>query len=383
MKKFFALLVALLSALTLFGCSDDDSIPEGMQLVNGSDSLGYYFYAPEEWTVANLGYADATYVSALDNTSITFTEIDPKTFSHSDEITDEAYFFSSYFKDSLSEFPEGVTPNITVNGEKCLFGTADAGADNAIKYVYDYKYKNVVYDKDKKEYTYTESPFGFMQILLSHEGRFYIFTYSGQKSKLNAESDALSRYETYIQNGKLDSVINNFKLVTKKGEAEAEKNYEKDSDGFIRATDKSIAGFEMYLPTEFKIDFSSAIVSATASDGSNVTLTRSASSGISASEYWSKRKLELEAITTELKIIKEPNIKNPDNTVKLGNNSQWAFDYEYTYVYNGTTYHVYQILAVDGFSVFGDGYAFTYTATEENYAKHLDDVKKIISKVNF
>ena len=377
MKKILALAVAIIAALTLFGCSNDDSIPDGMQLVNGGEELGYYFYAPEEWTVANLGNVDTAYASYIDNSSITFTEIDPATFNHSDDISDEAYFFGDYFMDSTKEFPEGIKLNITVKGEKCLFGTADEGADKAIKYVYEYNYKNAVYNSKTEQFEYRETPFGFMQILLSHEGRFYIFTYAAQKAKLNADSDEYTRYDYYIQNGKLDSVINNFKLIHKNGNATTEDTYEKDSDGFVCVTDKKIAGFDLYIPTEFKLDFASASVSATCDDGSNITLTKATSTGVSADTYWAMRKMEIEAIATDLEVIKE------GVQTKLGNNSQWAFAYEYTYTYNGTKYHVYQILAVDGFLLLADGYVFTYTASEENYKTHFNAVEKIINKVNF
>ena len=72
MKKlgFVAIAIAI---LTLFAsCGGGDDLPEGMQLVRGGDDVGYYFYAPEEWTVANNGEISAAYASKIDISSVTF-----------------------------------------------------------------------------------------------------------------------------------------------------------------------------------------------------------------------------------------------------------------------------------------------------------------------
>ena len=50
-----------------------------------------------------------------------------------------------------------------------------------------------------------------------------------------------------------------------------------------------------------------------------------------------------------------------------------------SYEYGGKSFHVYQIFAVVGRS----GYVFTYTAREDSYAKHFEDVTRIIGKVVF
>ena len=363
MKKLLLTAILLLAAISLFGCSGEE-LPEGMQLVNGGADKGYYFYAPEEWTVSNVAAIDAAYASKTDNSSVTFAEIDKSTFPLAEGESAKDYFFNKYFEDSLKEYPDSITPKITVNGENCLFGTAEEGADKAIKYVY--------------EDTYDEYPFGFIQILASHGDNYYIFTYAAQKTK-RLEADETTRYDYYIENNKIQSVIDNFRFVTKSAAVTEESTTEiiKDADGFILSTSKQDAGFEFYLPPSFKTDYSSSIVSATHDDGSNVSMTIETRAGIPASDYWKLRQDELKIITENLEVITE------NESTKLGNNSQWAFAYEYTYDYNGTKYHVYQILAVDGFLFFGDGYVFTYTAKEENYTKHLDEVKQIINKVIF
>ena len=54
MKKIIALITLLASVFSLVACADTTGLPEGMQLVRGGEEYGYYFYSPEEWTVANV-----------------------------------------------------------------------------------------------------------------------------------------------------------------------------------------------------------------------------------------------------------------------------------------------------------------------------------------
>ena len=106
-------------------------------------------------------------------------------------------------------------------------------------------------------------------------------------------------------------------------------------------------------------------------------MTRATRIGVTAETYWNERVKELEAIVDDIKVIKS------FESASLGNNSQWAFLFEYTYSYNGESYHVYQILAVDGGAFTAEGYVFTYTAKAENYDKHLNEITDVINKVCF
>ena len=120
MKKLGALTLALAiiicSLLSLTACSNKSDVPDGMQLVYGSNSSGYRFYAPEEWTVSNLNNIKSAYVSRLDITSVSFAEVDP--LPDGVGINKADYFFTDYFNNSLSEFPESMKLEVTVNGEE-------------------------------------------------------------------------------------------------------------------------------------------------------------------------------------------------------------------------------------------------------------------------
>ena len=125
MKRIIALLsliaITASSVFCLFSCSDEDKAPEGMQLIAGGESLGYYFYGPEEWTISNIGPIKSAYASRVDSTSISLTEVYPVDFLPDGKESTDEYFFGSYFTDSLSEFA-GEPKISNPDGENIIFG---------------------------------------------------------------------------------------------------------------------------------------------------------------------------------------------------------------------------------------------------------------------
>lgn len=358
MKRIIALLISLLAIMGLVACDESsDGVPEGMQLVYGSDSDGYYFYAPEAWTLSNTGNIKAAYVSKINTTSVSFAEVK---FECEGDKSD--YFFNSYFNEHLPELQKmkNFSP-VNILGTPINFGMGEYAATKAVQYIYSYEYKNF--------------PFGFMQILVEHDGRFYIFTYSAQNT---AEEGTTPNYENHRDD--LKSVIENFRFVTPTAPSTDTTEYQRDADGYILISDKKLALFDLYVPEKFVPDYSSAIVSAThTDDGSNISITKASPTGKGAIDYWNERKTELASIFGNFTVIQE----NAE-TIKLGNSSStlygdWDWSYEYTYIHEGKQHHVFQIFAINGFDV----YVFTYTAFEENYQTHMPEVLKVIEKVRF
>ena len=349
------ILAALLALVTLFGvlamtsCGNKDGIPKGMQLVRGGEDVGYNFYGPEEWVVANYGDISCTYASKIDMSSMTFTET----------VKPEGTV-AEYFESEKNKFPYEIS--VSVNGESCIFGNATS----AKKYVYSYTYK---------ELSYT-----CMQIFVTHNGRFYIFTYTASNAQRKGADK--SYYEYYLD--KVQATIEAF-LFTAKTEITASPEYPRDADGYKLISDKVIAGFSMYVPDSFNVDYSSAMVSASHADGTNINMSRATLSAYS-SDYWAERKANIEAfadkvpegeggaLVTSLKQIGE----EPTQLKLRG--VIWALAYEYTYLFEGVEYHVYQVHIVQSRY---DGYVFTYIATEDNYATHLEEMQRVLDKLEY
>lgn len=346
MKKALSIIIILASLLSLIGCSKNADAPEGMQLVRGGEDCGYYFFAPEEWTVANLGEVSSAYASNVDSSSISYVETDMP-----------AGTVREYIDESLKEFSFKVTPVYDI--AEVTFGNAES----ALSFVYDYDYSG--------------HAFRTKQIFATYDGRFGIFTFTALRESLSAKD--MTQYDYYKE--KIDKVISEFKFVGK-GEATPPALYEYDEEGYALVSDPSVAKFSLYLTRDFTVDYSSGIVSAALEDGSSLTVSRVTGAGVDVGTYLGKRLDELSAIVTDLDVIEFEDEEGKTHTVNgkasLGN-ARLAASQEYTFVYNNTKYHVYQVCAV----TFFDGFVFTYTATEENYGEHLELIKKIAEKVEF
>ena len=352
MKKVLSMILTLiivLSALSLTACKKDDGVPEDMRLVKGGDDVGYYFYGPEEWVVANIGDIACTYASKVDTSSMTFAE----TTAIKGDVRE-------YFNSEIDKFPYPIT--VTVNGEDCVFGE---DGRVAVKYVYTYTYQG---------YSYS-----CMQIFVHNEGRYYIFTYTAG----NAEyKEGKSYFEFYLD--KVGKAIESFKFTTKAESKSSDAEYERDSDGYILVSNKTLSGFKMYVPDSYKVDFSSVMVSVTHSDGTNINMSTATYTGVTNEDYWNARKDSLNAIIDktknqsgeEVSTLKE--IKTGERLSLDGVN--WALAYEYTYTFEGVDYHVYQVLIVEGTV---NGYVFTYVAEEEHYQEHYSEMQRVLEKISY
>ncbi|MBR7117072.1 MAG: hypothetical protein IKC87_05130 [Clostridia bacterium] len=345
MKKTISLVLAIsilmLSLLALTACAGDGA-PVGMKLIRGSDSIGYYIYGPEEWVIANQeNYGIAcSYVSKLDNSSVTLVEADMPEVA-----------IPEYFAKELQSYPENFEVKPEAEIKECSFGNAS----KAYKAIFNYKYGSYEYRS--------------MQIYSIFENRFYIFTYNAPLTSYDAET---TYYDNYLE--KVDAIITNVKFVSKAdGEAPAQPEYEKDADGYRLVSNKAIAGFDLYLPDTYTVDWSTSMVSATRADGSNITLSEATSTQVTAEDYWKSRFEQLELIADDVKAVDGTKLG-----VDLGGNLD-AASLEFTYKLCGKDYHVYQVLIVNGFK----GYVFTFTAEEANFADLLEEAKTILYKTEF
>ena len=341
MKKITAAALTIITLLlALCGCSQTADAPDGMQLVRGSDALGYYLYSPIGWIAASQGNIASSYVSTIDSTSVTLVE------AKMPEGTIKEYFEAAKadFTFDIEVKNEGGEPIATKLGN----------AEEAQQYIYDYEYSGF--------------KFRTMQKFAKFEGRFYIFTFTSQ---LTERRDGKSYYDFHLENS-LPMIVENIKFVTKSGTEPAPEYTE--VGGYLLVSDKKLCGFDMYVPKDYKVDFSDGIVSVTRADGANITVSKSTATGVTIKDYWANRKNELEAIVgtvTEIEVGKSEG-------VTLGNLAT-AASYEYTYELGGVKYHVYQVFAVDTF----EGYAFTFTAPETVYAERIGEALDVAARLEF
>jgi len=340
MKKICSLILSLTlifgCCLALSSCGEASDAPEGMKLCRGSDSLGYYFYIPEEWTVANDGNIAAAYVSKADTTSVSFAEAEKPSEEN----------IKDYFNNEKTRFPFDI--KVTVEGEKVNFGNAD----KAYKFVYNYEYK--------------EYKFNCMQIYVYSGDRFFIFTYNSYDVQ---RSEGETYYQFYLT--KVEKILESFKFTEQKPQEDKEPEYVTDEDGYKLISDRALANLDFYVPMDYKVTSSSAIVSATREDGTTLSISEATDVNVSFDEYYKSRKEELSNFATDIVDIEISKLVELDGAK--------GYSYEYKYTLGTKTYHVYQALVIAGMR----GYVYTYTATEDNYNLHLDEAMKVLSKIGF
>ncbi len=356
MKKTLSLFVTILMLVgvlvTLASCGGTNTnttseVPEGMKLVRGGEDIGYYFYAPTEWTVASDGMYNVVYVSSINNTSVSFVEAPMPEGS-----------IAEYFESEKAKMPAEIT--VTTNGEKCNLGNATA----AYRYVFNYVYQDV--------------QIRAMQVFATFEDRFFILTYTYIPFYVTEGEDTY--YTTYL--GKVEGIMESIKFVEKKPGSTQAPEYTTDNDGYILISDRTLCGFDMYVPKAYTPGTSSAIVSATRDDGTHVNISQ-VTMNLGLEKYWEIREGELKAMADTVidengKTVSTYNLIHMDDKAsEVGNTLRCSF--EYTYTYNGREMHIYQVYIRTS----GKDYMFTYSADEALYNEHLAEAKKIIEKVIF
>ena len=378
MKKRLLLFffVILLGISALVSCGEE--APEGLSVVSTENPDGIKFYCPEGWSVVSDRYNGeyrvyAAKYPARGITSITFTEAP---MPNGD--------IAEYFHDSLSSAVGSIKDTLKVTKEPTaeLFGNAK----ESYKVIYTYKYE----DKDYVNGGYKVYDVTCMQYFIKHDGRFYIFTYSAYGSP----DDEAGDYRKHLESVSL--AVKHFEFGKKANEDKPQS--ESTSDKFVLVSDKTLCGYDLYLPEKYRVIGSNGDVEAKISNGASLSLTRvNDTVNLSFFEYIDVKKKELSGVVgeisdisvvsshpfeTESEVIKNWKITvtpTVDESLKLGSLESVAVAYEYSYEWEGVTYRVYQLHGMTRRA----GFVFTYTAPADEYESHFDTIKEIIKRAEF
>ncbi len=374
-KVLLSVILVLLCSLLLAACGKGEEAPEGLSVIEINEEHGFKFYGPEGWMVINSKVDTDSEIwgakmSSVNNISLTLAKADmPK-----EDI-------NAYFEKSLTEFPENMKPFVVTAPTLSNFGNAD----EAYRCVYTYKY-----EANGKSYD-----FACMQYFIKNDGDFYIFTYTSYGDVNDEGSDFNLYYD------KIELSIKSFLFTDKGNTSEEKKEYITDADGYKLVSDKRLTGYELYLPAESEVIISDGYVNAKLSEAANITLIKAQQTSVGIIDYLENRKAELEGLFGDVRDIRIELGTMPERSEDELREIFSAFDvdlpeineelcfgdlkksslvlYEYSYSAGGVSYHVIQVLGID----LSNGYVLTYTATEEEYGKHLEALDKILEKVKF
>ena len=177
-------------------------------------------------------------------------------------------------------------------------------------------------------------------------------------------------------------MIGAFKTVKPAGETVADPEYVKDEDGYILVSDRVLSGFDLYVPGDYKVDYASGAVGV--SKGTTTrTVTEISYNALTLEEYVMNRITDLRKLVGEVKSTSGAKIEKSEDIARTSLTARTdvtIFTYEYTYSYRGVDYTVYQALISPDRSEF---FAFTLTASNEDYAALSSEIKAILDKLVF
>ncbi len=361
-KRIAAFLLCLITIFSLVSCGgglpEDAEPPEGMQYAGG-EAYGFYMFVPEEWTLSSIDHIVGAFVSTLDISSVSLTEVKkPAAFVDID----------TYFKASMEDMPFSDYTLVKDGISFTLGSTKGANITSAKAYEYTYSYE--IYGGEEGE----THKYRVLQVFGEFGGRLYAFTYTALDELKTEEKTYFKTHENNVY-----KVMENVKFISPKTSAEEPKEYEKDADGYLKVADKGFSGFDFYMHPDWTCTMASGIVEVTSPEKASINMTEATDTGVVVSDYFKKRKSDLERYTDgAITVLKE------NEAISFGNADR-ALAYEYTYSFRGVAYHTYQVILVhDKIPVFlQKGYVFTFTATEDCYASQIGAVMKMIGKVRF
>lgn len=340
------LLMVILLLPTLVSCSSDGS-PEGYQLVACYGDK-FRLYVPQQgWMPNTSSGITGAYFSMKENASVSAYIADD-----AGELSVSEYWemCNQRYEKELNSYQFSAKPeNIMLDGEQ------------AIKYIYTAKlYVNDNWVKYK-----------FMQVMARHKGEIYILLYSAPEEY----------YDTHVEDFEGKDVEQKDNSIERVGIVPyfrfADPYYPKDEKKFsdkvncpdgMKLISTNERPYRFFVPENWITDMRTEISSAYFSedDRSNVTLQgyMSDEDGMSVSDFWN-------ICEEKYKNLYESFILLTDTESKMGDLR--ARKYIYTIETGGEKYKVMQTVCIKG-AMF---YIMTYTALEENFDKHLDDVQKM------
>lgn len=171
MKRYIALLLALLLAVSICSCSkkEESGLPDGMLLLDNG-AIEYNFYYPDSWSVDRNDGMVSVYVSEKDRSNVsvvTFTA-NNDVYSVDDYLT---MGDTTYFAHLESTFPD---LEIITDGEETSLDSIPA-----------------------RQYVYTATVAGdaykFRQIFTYRYGEIYIITYTSTLDGFDTHTDDVNR----------------------------------------------------------------------------------------------------------------------------------------------------------------------------------------------
>ncbi len=330
LKKITALLLVLLLCLFAVGCSNNGT-PDGMHLVS-IESEPFKLYVPDAWTNNTSSGISSAFLSGTNNVAVS-----ARYYTHPNgDLTSEEYLAECTLKysETMKQF------NLLENTSAVL------GGQDAMRATY--------------TAIYGEQEFKFIQYVTKYNGDFITLTFR----------TPTELYDSYSEH--FGIVTDAFVLCEKATVTEDAVTDKKTPEG-MKIASSEVVEYRLYVPNTWVCNSQSGVSEAyyPESGKPNVTLTSySPADPMSAEQYFAEcEKQYREQLSGYTLVLTE------DRTVA----ERAAKAYTYTVTYGESTVKIMQTVLVYNQMV----YSFTYTALEDSFDAHMEDVGNMLDVFRF
>lgn len=375
MKRFVRPLLLLLCAALLTGLvscvkiGGGDDVPEGMQnaTVAGAD---YRLYVPTTWVVQNSSpnvssaYRDLSRQSTVSVAKYLITQEDYRSASDALETAGET-------EETAGE--SAISPYLVWFFEnECLRPVRATALDGKVTLDQDASGADMLDKTDAGRWCYSAliggKTYYFKQLVAERNGAFYVFTFTAEKEM----------YEQYASD--VEKILNAFRFADEPylpDDFAKETDAGKDAPEGMKACFGKDVAYRFYVPADWVIDPDSPIYAAyVGADRTSVSVVpyMPTVERLSVAEYFTMTREQLEKVYGEGAMVVDEEKTHKEN---LG--SREATVYEYTLTIDGVVYRYRQYIAAYRSMM----YSLTYTATEENFDKHMAELADIVAAFAF
>jgi hypothetical protein len=347
-----AVLAVLLLLVSLPACSGESEIPSGYQYATCAGEY-FRFFVPTQWTVNTGSGISGAYITI--DTAVSMQQVD---FDAGQSGTDSGDDTASDAEDSTGTLEDFQQAYIREIGEMHDYAETDTPIATTVD---DYRAILLRYTARVAGTLYK-----FRQVLCKVEGRFYVYSYSAPTDK----------YDTYADIAEeIQEEIRFYHTPYEDGAATREIPDDVSAPDGMKLVSTDAVAYRFYVPVSWETDMenSANLVYMTEADGSksNVTMIgyMPEDDGFSIDDYWDMCVKQYEDALPDFTVLSAAEDGDAGGeSGKIGD--RVAKLYTYTYTMGGYTYKVRQAVCTYSTMV----YTMTYTALEQNFDSHLEDV---------
>ncbi len=330
LKKITALFLAVLFCLAAVGCSKNET-PDGMHLVS-IEGEPFKLYVPDAWSSNASSGISGAFLSGADNVAVS-----ARYYTH----PNEALAVEEYVTECTLMYSESMKQFHLAEKEPTVLSGVDA-----VRTVY--------------TAVYNDSTFKFVQYVAKYNGDFVVLTFRSP----------IDIYDTYAE--QFGIVVEEF-VLCEKAPVEGDYVTDKHTPEGMKIASADVLEYRLYVPASWVCSSESGKSEAyyPESGKPNVTVTSySPDEAMTAEEYFAECEVQYKKEISGYELL-----STADRTVA----EKTAKTYTYKATYGDTDIKIMQTVFVYNQMV----YSFTYTALEDSFDAHMEDVEQMLNVFRF